>query len=354
MRTITFLKQTLIAIPVIIICVQFGCKKDNNNTTTPKFVWAVGDMDTNNYATIYFSSNGGQSWDRQGEGQAALKGIGLNDVWAVDKNTVWAVGTPGTLIKTINGGETWEVVPTPSSKSISEYVSISIIGKSNIWICGAHGLVLHSNDEGNSWTSIESDVLSNFYLQGINAITSNLIYVAGGHETTDSGFVATTINGGQTWEEFVPKDNYNKNRWIGCSSYNESTIIIYGGHSHYMISIDGGTTWKNDSVLGTGGTGGADINCLKMLDGQTWWGAFDYDYIGITSNAGNAWSKQQSVGPGGMWLLGIDYFDRDIGVIVGESSMSLKGKILNTIDGGNTWNLADTTDVHMIKVSFIK
>ncbi len=354
MKEKTVLKLTSVAILILIICVQFGCKKDNDNTTTPKFVWAVGDTDTNNYATIYFSTDGGQTWERQGEDQAALKGIGLNDVWAVDENTVWAVGTPARLIKTKNGGQDWEVVSTPTLKNVIEYVSISIINKSSVWICGSYGTIIHSGDAGQTWDKHDSEVLKNNYLQGINAITTNSIYVVGGPEDSDAGFIAFTTNGGHTWEELIPADNYNSNRWIGCSSYNDDDIIIYGGRSHYMLSNDGGATWKNDSVPNTGGTGGADINCLKMLNGQTWWGAFDYDYIGRTSNSGDSWTKQQSEGPGGMWLLGIDYFDNDIGVIVGESSMSLNGKILNTIDGGNTWILSDTTDVHMIKVSFIK
>lgn len=330
-----------------------GCKKDNDDPEVKKSVWAVGDLDTNNYGTIYFSGDGGQLWIRQGEGQNALLGLVLSDVWAVDDKTVYAVGSPGTLIKTINGGDTWEKVPIPATKDDSYFVSISMVGSNDIWISGAYGLIIHSADGGNTWDEIQSEVISDYYLQGINAVTSDLIYVAGGHNTSDSGFVAFTRDGGQTWEELVPQDNYDKNRWIGCTSSDENNIIVYGGKSHYMLSTDGGQTWKNDSVPDTGGTGGADINCLKMLNNQTWWGAFDYDYIGKTTNAGGTWTKQTSAGPGGMWLLGIDYYNNDIGVIVGESSMSLDGKILNTIDGGNTWELALSTDVHMYKVSFI-
>ncbi len=346
-----YIIATTIILVALLVC---GCNKDNSEPEVNKSVWAVGTKDANNYGTIYYSENGGQLWEKQGEGQAALLGIDLNDVWAVDENTVWIVGSPSTVIKTNNGGVTWEVVATPQQKNIIEYVSISIVGSSDIWISGSFGTLLHSGDAGVTWKNVDYDVLTSKYLQGVNAITQDHIYVVGGNESSDSGFVAYTRNGGDSWHTLIPDDDFNKNRWIGCASSDNDNIIIYGGHSHYMLSQDAGYTWKNDSVSGTGGTGGADINCLKMLSSNTWWGAFDYDYIGRTENTGETWHKQTAAGPQGMWLLGIDYYNNNIGVIVGESSMSQKGKILNTIDGGETWILSDTTDVHMVKVSFIK
>ena len=92
-----------------------------------------------------------------------------------------------------------------------------------------------------------------------------------------------------------------------------------------------------------------------MLDSQTWWGAFDYDGIYETKDAGTNWLSQGSApGPKGMWLVGIDYFDNQLSVIVGESSMSNTGKIIKTANGGQLWELKLETHAQMHKVSFIK
>jgi len=332
-----------------------GCKKDKEDPIKKKYVWAVGSADSTGYGTIYFSDNGGDHWVRQGEGAASIQGVNLFDVWAVDENTVWAVGDNNVIIKTMDGGITWNRIAAPSKRSEVELTSISIINATNIWISGSGGTVYNSKDGGNSWNSVHSDVLVNNYLQGIHAIDPNIIYVTGGPIMNSTGFIARTIDAGITWDSIVPANNFNKNRWIGVTSSNASNIVIYGGRSHYIYSTDGGHSWTNDSIEGTGGTGGADINCLKMLDSQTWWGAFDYDGIFETKDAGDNWLSQGSApGPKGMWLFGIDYYDHQLCVIVGESSMSNTGKIIKTANGGQLWELKLETHAQMHKVSFIK
>lgn len=92
MKTKPTFYLTISIILLCILAIQVGCKKDNDDPVKKKYVWAVGHADSTNYALIYFSDNGGENWVRQGEGQAALKDINIYDVWAVDENTVWAVG----------------------------------------------------------------------------------------------------------------------------------------------------------------------------------------------------------------------------------------------------------------------
>jgi len=136
-----------------------GCKKDKEDPIKKKYVWAVGSADSTGYGTIYFSDNGGDHWVRQGEGAASIQGVNLFDVWAVDENTVWAVGDNNVIIKTMDGGITWNRIAAPSKRSEVELTSISIINATNIWISGSGGTVYNSKDGGNSWNSVHSDVL---------------------------------------------------------------------------------------------------------------------------------------------------------------------------------------------------
>ena len=353
MKTKSTFYVTLSIILLCILAIQVGCKKDNDAPDKKKYVWAVGSPDSTNYALIYFSDNGGENWVRQGEGQDALLGLDLADVWAVDENTVWAVAEQNVILKTTDGGANWFRVPPPTQRTGASLSSISIIGKTDIWISGS--VVYHSTDGGNNWTSIQSPVLSNSNLQGIHAINSNIVYGVGSYNGTGRGFIVHTTDGGQTWDSIVPADNFNINEWIGVTSSDPNNIVVYGGRSHYVYSQDGGQSWKNDSTGIPGGTDGPDINDLIMLDAQTWWGALDYGNIGFTSNAGNSWDNQgPAPGPGGMWLVGIDHYDNDLCVIVGVSSMSFTGKIIKTADGGQLWEMCIETDAWMNAVWFIK
>ena len=105
--------------------------------------------------------------------------------------------------------------------------------------------------------------------------------------------ILKTQDGGAQWDSLLPADNFNYNEWIGvCSSGN--TFVIYGGKSHYLVSTDEGTTWRNDSVPAAGGGGGADINHLIMLNPKTWWGAFDMGYVCLTTDGGSAFEQKFS------------------------------------------------------------
>ncbi|TRZ75256.1 MAG: hypothetical protein D4R97_02740 [Bacteroidetes bacterium] len=357
MKTKKILPLFIVLGLVSFFVIPSGCKKKNNEPepVKMKYAWAVGFKDSTNYGLILFTGDGGDTWQRQGEGSAALLGIDLMDVWAVDANTVWVVGSDNSILKTTDGGKTWVRIVAPLNRPDVLLCSISLFGAGDVWISGVPGIVYNSKDGGNTWTVLDTNFFQHGLLQGIHAINLQTVYVAGGTGTKKMrGFIARTTDGGQTWDSIVPEDNYNKHEWISVKSFGPDNIIVYGANSHYVFSDDGGKSWKNDSVPGTGGTGGADINCLTMLDAQTWWGAFDYDGIFITTNSGASWTKQTCVGPGAMWLFGIDYYDKDLAIIVAQSSVSNKGKIIKTANGGVLWELKYLSRSWLNKVSFIK
>jgi photosystem II stability/assembly factor-like uncharacterized protein len=169
-------------------------------------------------------------------------------------------------------------------------------------------------------------------------------------ENGKGGFIARTTNGGQTWDSIVPSKGLKKYQCIGVKATDANHVIINGGVSHYMVTSDGGQTWRRDSL-----SKAADFNCLQMLDNQTWWCALDYDNIYITEDAGITWMKQGPIPPpGDMWMLGIDYYNRSLCVAVGSSQHNNQGKIIRTTDGGQTWKLVKETSCWLWKVSFIK
>ncbi len=334
-----------------------GCNNDDPEPETPKHVWAVGFADNTNYGMIMYSANGGETWIRQGGDSDVLQGINLSDVWAVDENTVWVVGYKNSIIKTNDGGHNWERISPPANRSDINLSSISMIGSNNIWISGSLGTVYNSTDGGVTWNSVVDDYLSDKYIQGIHAASTDIIYATGGYTAGGTrGFIARTQDGGQTWDSIVPANDFNKHLWIGIKSSDINNVVVYGGNGFYINTNDGGQNWKNDSVPDTGGGGlGDDLNCLTMLDANTWWGAFDLDGIFITEDAGNTWQNNgPAPPPGNMWLLGIDTYDRNLCVIVGSSQSSNNGKIVRTVNAGEIWETVYETDAWMNKISFIK
>lgn len=344
-----------------ILLIGISCKKNEDNLENPKptekkkYAWACGKPDSTNFGLILFSEDGGDTWVRQGTGNLSLLEIEIIDIWAIDENTVWAIGSDNTVLKTSNTGNSWQKVNMPNNPSKPLLQALSIVNKTNIWISGEHGTVYKSTNCGDNWIMFDTIVFQSNQLQGIFAISPEKVYVAGG--TNDSpvrGFIAYTLDGGNTWDNIVPANNYNKHEWIGvCSSGN--TIVVYGRESHYVVSTNGGTTWKNDSVHNTGGGGGAaDLNHLIMFNSQTWWGAFDMGQIFITHDGGASWISQLS-GQGGFYLIGIDAWDSQLALSIGTPiSHPFESPILKTSNGGTSWEKKYNYNGFLCKVTFIK
>lgn len=244
------------------------------------------------------------------------------------------------------------------NKTGTRLSAISIVNKTNIWISGSGGTVYNSADNGLTWTMFDSTLFRNGLMQGIWALTPQKVYVVGGIGAIAGhyrGFIGYTLDGGITWDSVFPANDYNRNEWIGVTS-SGSTIVVYGGKSHYMVSSDGGSGWKNDSVHagGGGGGGGADINHMIMINSQVWWGAFDMDHVYLTNDGGYTWTSQQT-NQSGDFLMGIDAWDRQLAITVGETvSASKQNQILKTSDGGTTWETKKICRSSLYKVSFIK
>ena len=344
-------------VTISIICFIISCSKDSvipPPVEMKPYAWVAGARDSTGYGMILFSADSGNNWVRQGQGSDALRGIDIWDIWAVDENTVWAVCSDNVILKTVDGGQTWNRVQAPANNLKTRLSAISIVNKTNIWISGSGGTVYNSTDNGSTWTMFDTNFFHNSLMQGVWAVTPQKIYVVGKRGTNiPGGFIGYTLDGGTTWDSVFPADGYNRNEWIGVTSSGNS-IVVYGGTSHYMVSNDGGATWKNDSAPTSGGGGGADFNHLIMLNPQTWWGAMDEGHIYLTTDGGTTWIPQET-NEGGSYLFGIDTWDGRLALAVGESNgWPNRGPILKSSNGGTNWELKKVYRSNLYKVSFIK
>jgi photosystem II stability/assembly factor-like uncharacterized protein len=112
--------------------------------------WAVGE-----YGFIYRTTNGGKTWTKQGGHYKLSEETGLVDaetllfdVLAVDRNTAWAIGIDGKVIRTEDGGKTWRKIETGGAKR--HLFGIAADKKGTVVIVG-NGTVFISHDNGVTW-----------------------------------------------------------------------------------------------------------------------------------------------------------------------------------------------------------
>lgn len=324
---------------------------DTSTADTPT-AWAVGNQNSSGYGSVLFSDDSGISWAPKGEDSIALKGIDIMNLFVVDKNIVWIVGTNNTIARTTDAGETWcKIYSIPEVDAY--FYDISIVDKTNIWVSGDNGVVYNSTDNGNSWIVHDTSAFHEGLVQGIVAININVIYAVGQHKDEIRGFITRTIDGGVNWNPVVLEDDYNSHEWIRVVATDENHVIVYGGKGYYSYTENGGEKWINSLLDSGAGVDGADINDMIMINDLTWWGALDLENIYLTKDQGSTWISQKSAGRGNMFLIGIDAYDINNALIVGRTAgWPLEGKIIHTSDGGTTWNAVKETDYLMQKISF--
>jgi photosystem II stability/assembly factor-like uncharacterized protein len=113
--------------------------------------WAVGE-----YGYIYHTADGGMTWEQQAgffdiseETGDIVGGNYLFGVFAVDPQTAWAVGIDGYVVRTMDGGHTWE----PVEKGIprTHLFGVAVNRNGSVVIAGRSSLLV-SADGGSSFT----------------------------------------------------------------------------------------------------------------------------------------------------------------------------------------------------------
>ncbi len=146
-------------------------------------VFAVG-----NSGIILKTTNGGENWISKNSGftNSILK------VRFSDDNIGYAVGLEG-VIKTYDCGETWEILNVIEN----DIYSVSCVNSDTVFICGANGLIKKTEDGGITWTSQITGISET--VTNIQFVNDTLGYATAGTPYEDNYFLKT-CDYGQNWQ----------------------------------------------------------------------------------------------------------------------------------------------------------
>ncbi|MEW6366948.1 MAG: YCF48-related protein [Acidobacteriota bacterium] len=133
--------------------------------------WTVGSS-----GTIHRISNGSAQYPSWPTIIAQSSGTTqwLKSIRMLDLMTGWIVGDGGTILHTVDGGATW--VPQTSGTS-TDLNNVHFLNAYQGWAVGDGGLILSTTDGGATWTPEASGVTTNLW--GICMITPDLGYASG-------------------------------------------------------------------------------------------------------------------------------------------------------------------------------
>ncbi|MFZ4590376.1 MAG: protein kinase domain-containing protein [Ignavibacteria bacterium] len=138
---------------------------------------------------IYKTNNGGMNWSKI-DINVLRNGNKINGLFFYNSNYGWGCSNEGNIVKTINGGESWQNVFTNFK---DELYKIFFTNANTGWAVGFGGIIIKSTDSGNSWVKQQSD--TQFRLRDILFINDNTGWIVG-----EMGTLLKTTNGGNKWE----------------------------------------------------------------------------------------------------------------------------------------------------------
>lgn len=176
---------------------QSICVVDQNH------VWAVGTVDTETEKSpyVYYTRDGGGSWNRMGEGAFDPVVTGFIDVHAIDSNYCWVVGTASSAYVTEDGGQTWQSMMVPGA--LAHNNGVCIVDKECTWLATDYSTANLNVGVKDEWSSFHLPTSNGAIWPvtiGVTVMNRDTLWMvtsAGGTEV--NGEVFFTQNGGADW-----------------------------------------------------------------------------------------------------------------------------------------------------------
>ncbi|MHA7834428.1 MAG: WD40/YVTN/BNR-like repeat-containing protein, partial [Algiphilus sp.] len=140
-------------------------------------------------------SQDGDDWHQV---QAPVRAM-LTRVTFVDDQHGWAVGHDGSVLRTTDGGQSWEVRHWDAAWGRPFYDAIFSTPDKGL-VVGSNGRMLRTDDGGESWEEVTNEVFdTGFHLYKIERLEGGALMIAG-----ERGFMARSLDDGETWEMVEP------------------------------------------------------------------------------------------------------------------------------------------------------
>jgi photosystem II stability/assembly factor-like uncharacterized protein len=110
---------------------------------------------------IYYTTDGGQSWIEPETFPGATTNWWLREMDFINDSVGFVSGDIGQIYKTTDAGKNWTSIEnTGTGESLQSIVAMN---EDELYACGFAGVVIHTNDGGNSWEMMSTAVTENLY-----------------------------------------------------------------------------------------------------------------------------------------------------------------------------------------------
>lgn len=238
-----------------------------------------------------------------------------------------------------------------ASGTDASFRSIHVISKKVVWAGGSKGTVLRTIDSGTSWQALKVNGAEKLDFRDIYGVSEKIAYImSAGLAEEGAAKVFKTTDGGNTWKLVLEY----KNKGVFFDSmdfWNENEGILIGDpiddKPFILRTLDAGKNWqriakeKLPSVLEGEASFASSGTCVAVQpNGKAWLNT--QSRIFFTPDKGETWQVYQTPFKKGQTagIFGLHFWNENQGIAVGGDYKNDKEKGENvaiTKDAGKTW-----------------
>ena len=158
----------------------------------------------------------------------------LTAVYFVDDRLGWAVGHDSTILRSQDGGDTWEQVHGAPDEN-APLLDVWFADAEHGLAVGAYGLALATADSGRNWNPIRLDD-GDRHLNAIAGGSDGRLFVVG-----ESGALFRSDDRGRTWTKLEAP---YKGSFFGVLILPDGSPLIFGMRGKVFAGSPGGTAWQ--------------------------------------------------------------------------------------------------------------
>lgn len=267
---------------------------------------------------------------------ASFRGLSV-----VNEKVIWASGTGGTVIRTVDGGKKWDVIQVPDAAKL-DFRDIEAFDANTAYILsignGESSRIYKTIDGGTTWKLQFKNTNEKAFFDAIACWDKkNCIAMS---DPVDNKFVLiNTTDGGTTWKPMDTKKMPATKNGEAAFAASGTCLITQGKSNVFLVSggavarvfrsNDRGKSWLVADTPIIGGSQGSGIFSISMRndkDGVIVGGDYENPTLeaknfAFTYDGGVTWTP--STGPNG-YRSGVSFLDKKTIVAVGSSGSDIR------------------------------
>lgn len=294
-------------------------------------------------------------WQKQAvETKASLRGLSV-----VSEKIIWASGSGGTFLKTVDGGKTWTVGVVPGADKL-DFRDVEALDANTAYLLsigeGESSRIYKTNDGGATWKLQFKNTNPKAFFDAF-AFWDKTHGIAMS-DPVDGKYLLIETKDGENWTVIDSSKSPSAKEGEAAFAASGTCLITQGKSNVYLVSggtearvfnsDDRGLDWSASETPIVKGTAGSGIFSIAMFDknrGVIVGGNYEKpdeinNNLAFTTDGGASWTLGKGLSG---YRSGVTYIDKNTLLAVGASGSDL------STDGGKRWTNLDRENYNAVQ-----